>query len=90
MEVKVKIPRLLNEDNNIIEIDNKVNTVEECIKAVISQHPILKGEILNDQNKLNLKWMIYINNKLSSTSNILKQSVREGDVVLILPVIAGG
>ena len=91
MSVKIKIPKYLLKKTNekpIVEI--KGSTVHECIDALIQRYPELKGEILDVQGMILLQWMVYINNKNPTSSDELSHPVKEGDVIELIPVIAGG
>ncbi len=37
-----------------------------------------------------LKWLIFINGKLAIVSDELSNPVTDGDVILLVPMIAGG
>lgn len=91
MSVKIKIPKHLQHKTNgsaIAEV--KGTTVHECIEALVRQYPGLKGEILDNQEMLLLKWIIYINNEVSISSHELSKPVKDGDMILLLPLVAGG
>jgi molybdopterin converting factor small subunit len=64
--------------------------VHTCIDDLIHQYPGLKGEILDDQGRLLVKWKIYINNKSTGASDELSNPVSDGDMIELLPVVAGG
>ena len=91
MGVKIKIPKYLQkitEGEAIAEVEGC--TVHECIAALIHRYPGLKGEILDGDGMILLKWMIYINNKSVTSSNELSHPVKDGDVITFLPMVAGG
>ena len=68
----------------------KGGTVHECIEALIRQYPSLKGEILDDEGTILLKWMVSINNKIARSSDELSHHVEDGDVIMLVPVVDGG
>ena len=91
MVCRIKIPGDLKDKVNgetIAEI--KGATVGECIEALVCRFPDLKGEILDHQGRLLLKWSISINNQIADTSDELAQPIKEGDLISLLPMIAGG
>lgn len=91
MSVKIKIPKyLLKKTNGKPIVEVKGCTVHECIEALIHKYPALKGEILDVQGMILLKWMVYINNKSPASSDESSHPVKEGDVIELIPVISGG
>jgi len=66
------------------------NTLRECLEALARCYPALKGEIINGQGMLLTKWLIFINNNLAIASDELSVPVTEGDVILLVPMVAGG
>ena len=76
--------------DGVTQTQVKGHSVGECIKALIRQYSGLKGEILDDQGTILLRWMIYINNESISSSDEMLHPVNEGDVIEFLPVVAGG
>ena len=91
MRVKIKIPKYLqSKTNGDVIADVEGSTLGESIEALIRQYPGLKGEILDSQGVFLLKWMIYINRKRVASSDGLSDAVQNGDVVELLPLVAGG
>jgi molybdopterin synthase sulfur carrier subunit len=91
MVCRLKIPGYLKDKTNgetLAEL--KGETVRECIEALICRFPDLKGEILDNQGRLLLKWTISINDQIADDGDEMAQPVKEGDLITILPVIAGG
>jgi molybdopterin synthase sulfur carrier subunit len=91
MSAKIKIPKHLQKKTNgdTIATVNGCN-VHTCIDELIRHYPGLEGEILDDQGRLLLKWMVYINRRITGASDGLSNPVREGDMIELLPVVAGG
>ncbi len=91
MSAKIKIPKHLQIKTNGETIAT-VNgcDVHACIDELIRQYPGLEGEILDDQGRLLLKWTVYINSRITGASDELSNPVREGDMIELLPVVAGG
>ena len=91
MNVKVKIPTYIKDKTDgETQAEVKGHNVRECIEALIRQYPELKGEILDDQGIILLRWMIYINNESINAPDELSHPVNEGDIIEFLPVVAGG
>jgi molybdopterin converting factor small subunit len=91
MSVKIKIPKYLQSKTNgevIAEVEG--STLGKSIEALIRQYPDLKGEILDSKGIVLLKWMIYINNKNVPSPDKLSDPVKDGDIIALFPLIAGG
>ena len=91
MSIKIKMPEFLQDktDGRSL-IDVTGNTLRECFVALVHRYPALQGEIVDGQGMLLFKWLIFINGKLASASDELSTPVTEGDVVLLVPMVAGG
>jgi molybdopterin synthase sulfur carrier subunit len=91
MVCRIKIPGYLKDKTigkHIAELEGE--TVRECIEALVDRFPDLKGEILDNQGRLLLKWTISINDRIADDGDEMAQPVKEGDLISILPMIAGG
>jgi molybdopterin converting factor small subunit len=91
MSIKIKIPEYLHdktEGKSILDVTG--NTLRECLEALAHCYPALKGEIVDGQGMLLVKWLIFINDKLADASDELSATVKEGDVILLVPMVAGG
>lgn len=91
MSTKIKIPEYLKDktDGQSI-IDVTGNTLRECLAALAHCYPALKGEIVDGHGMLLVKWIIFINDKPVIASDELSVPVTEGDVIMLVPMIAGG
>jgi len=91
MSSKIKIPHYLQDKTDgkpIVDVTG--NTLRECLEGLVHCYPALKGEIVDGQGLLLLKWLIFINGKLASASDDLSYPVTDGDVIVLVPAIAGG
>jgi molybdopterin converting factor small subunit len=91
MSIKIKIPEYLHdktEGKSLIDVTG--NTLRECLEALVHCCPALKGEIVDGQGMLLMKWLIFINGKLANASDELSYPVTDGDVILLVPMVAGG
>jgi molybdopterin synthase sulfur carrier subunit len=91
MSIQFKIPKLLQEktDGEVI-IAVQGGSVQECIADLIRRYPGLEGMILDGEDRILLKWMVYISNKGAVSSNELSYQVKDGDIITLLPMVAGG
>ena len=71
-------------------IDAQGGSVQECIADLIRRHPDLEGMILDGEDRILLRWMVYINNQNAAASNELSYHVKDGDIISLLPMVAGG
>ena len=91
MSTKIKIPEYLQDKTDgkpIVDVTG--NTLGECLEGLVHCYPALKGEIVDGQGMLLLKWLIFINGKFASASDDLSYPVTDGDVIVLVPAIAGG
>ena len=91
MSIKFKIPKLLQEKTGgaaLIEVQG--GSVQACIADAIRRYPGLKGMILDGEDRMLLKWMVYVNNQSAVASNELSYQVKDGDIIALLPMVAGG
>ena len=91
MSVKIKIPEYLQDktDGKSI-VDVTGNTLRECLGALVHCYPALKGEIVDGQGMLLVKWVIFINDKPVIASDELSAPITDGDVIQLVPMLAGG
>jgi len=91
MSIQFKIPKLLQEKTDgALLIEVRGGSVQECIADLIRRYPGLEGRILDGEDRLLLKWMAYINNQSAAASIELSYPVRDGDIITLLPMVAGG
>ena len=91
MSIKFKIPKLLQDKTDgAVLIEVRGDSVQECIADLIRRYPGLEGMILDGEDRLLLKWMVYIKNQSAATSNELSYHVKDGDIITLLPMVAGG
>ena len=91
MSIKIKIPQYLRDKTggeSFIDIEG--NILRECLVALVHCYPALKGELIDGQGMLLLKWLIFINGRLVIASDELSVPVTDGDVILLVPMVAGG
>ncbi len=91
MSIKFKIPKLLQEKTGgevLIEVQG--SSVQECIADLIRRYPGLEGMILDGEDRILLRWMVYINNQSAVAFNELSHPIKDGDVISLLPMVAGG
>ena len=91
MGVQFKIPKQLQKKTGgAMHIEVQGCTVGECMADLIRRYPDLKGRIWDEEGRILLKWIVYINDKSVVPSNELSYHVKDGDIITILPMVAGG
>jgi molybdopterin synthase sulfur carrier subunit len=91
MSIKIEIPEHLREKTTgrtFVEVAG--DTLRECLVTLVQRYPGLRGEIVDDHGILLLKWVIFINGKIVNTSDELSHPATDGDVVTLVPMVAGG
>ena len=91
MSIKFKIPKLLQDKtNDAVLVEVQGGSVKACIADLIRRYPGLGGMILDGEDRILLRWMVYINNQSALSSNKLSYHVKDGDIISLLPMVAGG
>ena len=91
MSIKFKIPKRLQEKTGgAVLIEVQGGNVQACIADLIRRYPGLEGMILDGEDRILLRWMVYINNQNAVPSNELSYHVKDGDIISLLPMVAGG
>lgn len=89
VSIKINLHRLQNHTNyrNIVEVSG--NTVGQCLDHLIKQFPAIKEEILDEDGEVLASIHIFVNNEGTFPKELAKP-VEDGDVIDIIPLIAGG
>ena len=91
MKAKIKLPHFLCRKINVegpVEVEGQ--TVSECLGELTRLYPELSDVILDAGGQVLLKWMVYVNGELASTSAAYTRPIGEGDLIGLVPVVAGG
>ncbi len=91
MPVKVMIPtplRPYTENKDSVEVDGR--TVDEILSNLSVKYPQLKRHLFSEDGKLRNFVNIYVNDEDIRYLGGGNTQVKEGDVVSIIPAIAGG
>jgi len=91
MSVEVRIPPVLRtHTGGTALVATTGTTVAEVIDSLESQHPGLKAQITDGSGQLHRFINLYRNGEDIRYLSQLETSVKDGDVVAILPAVAGG
>jgi sulfur-carrier protein len=91
MAVEVRIPTILRKHTGGAKaVESKGSTIGEIIDRLDADHPGLKSAIIADAGEIHRFINIYLNDEDVRFSGALETPVSDGDVVSILPAVAGG
>ena len=91
MAVQVRIPPVLRKyTEGAITVTTQGHTIAEVLASLEEQYGGLRGQIKDEQGQLHRFINVYRNGEDIRYLNRLDTPVEEGDVVSILPAIAGG
>ena len=91
MSIKVVIPTALRaQTNNEDVIELNARTVNDALKQLTSLHPNLKRYLYSDGDKLRSFINIYLNEEDIRYANGEETAVKDGDILMIVPSVAGG
>jgi len=91
MTVEVRIPTILRKHTGGARaVESKGSTVREVIDQLDADHPGLRSAIIADQGEIHRFINIYLNDEDVRFSGALETPVSDGDIVSILPAVAGG
>lgn len=71
-------------------VDASGATVGELLADLTRRHAGLKAHLYNEQGKLRSFVNVYVNDEDVRFTGGLKTEVKDGDVVVVLPAVAGG
>jgi MoaD family protein len=92
MKIKIKLLKPLSDvvGTNELILDFKKVTLDDLLKTLLDQYPLLKHEIFTEKNQLTEYINIFVNNKPFAALNGLKTELHNGDMVLFFVPISGG
>ena len=91
MSVEVRVPTILRKHTGGAKaVSAKGGTLREVVDQLDADHPGLKAAILTDGGEIHRFINIYLNDEDVRFVGSLETPVSDGDVVSILPAVAGG
>ncbi len=91
MAVEVRIPTVLRkftEGRSSVELEP--GTLSDLIEQLESKYPGLRGQLRDDSGQLHRFVNVYVNDEDARYLDKLDTKLADGDVVSILPAVAGG
>jgi molybdopterin synthase sulfur carrier subunit len=88
---KIRIPPVLRPSvGGEREVDADGQTVGEVLEGLATAHPETRGQLFGEGGQLNRYVNVYLNDEDVRVLDGLTTNVGEGDVLVILPAMAGG
>jgi len=72
------------------EIELAAATVGEAVAALAAQYPAMRPRLLAADGRLNPHVSVYVNGDQVLGADALSRALRDGDRLLVMPVIGGG
>jgi molybdopterin synthase sulfur carrier subunit len=91
MTVQVKIPTVLRKHTNgEAQVEASGATIAELVEDIANRFPEFKAKVVADDGSLHRFINVYANDEDVRYLEGLNTKVSDGDVVSILPAVAGG
>jgi molybdopterin converting factor small subunit len=91
MSVEVRLPTLLRQyTDGTASVSAEGATIGDVFTALVGQYPGLGGQLVDASGALHKFVNVYVNDEDIRYLDSLGTPVAEGDVVSILPAVAGG
>lgn len=91
MPATIEIPSALQrfaDNNGTVEVPE--GNVQRAMESLITQHGALKEHLFDEQGRIRSFVNIYLNDEDIRYEKNLDTAVKEGDIIQIIPSIAGG
>lgn len=91
MAVEIRLPTLLRPHaDGAASVQADGATVGDVFRALVGRHPGLAGQLIDDEGNLHRFVNVYRNDDDIRYLDKLDTKLADGDVVSILPAVAGG
>ena len=91
MAIEVRIPTILRSyTGGDKAVDGKGETLDDLFADLDTRHEGLRGRLVGDEGSLNRFVNVYLNDEDVRFLGGVETPVSDGDVVTILPAVAGG
>jgi len=91
MAVEVRVPTILRKHTDGAKaIEGAGSTIREVLADVDAKHPGMRAAIVTDDGELHRFINMYLNDEDVRFLGSLETPVSDGDVISILPAVAGG
>lgn len=76
--------------NDLSEIQVTGSTVSQAITDLTTQYPTIKPQIMDNQGRLRRHINLFVNKENINDLNGLDTSIKESDLIILMPSITGG
>ncbi len=83
------IREIIGEKETVLELPNG-STIKDLVTTLVKQWPRLKKHVMNEQDELDNHFTVVVNENVIQDDEIKSVILKEGDVVALIPPIAGG
>jgi len=91
VSVEVRLPTVLRENAaGQATITANGSTLAEVLDDIVRQFPLMAGKVVTDEGTLHKFVNVYRNDEDVRYLSQLETTVSDGDVISILPAVAGG
>jgi len=91
MTVEVRVPTILRKyTDGQKKVQASGQTIRDVLGDLDRRHPGIAGQLLNEDGSLHRFVNVYLNDEDVRFLGALEAKVDDGDVVAILPAVAGG
>src|SRR5688500_15824693 len=91
MAVQVRIPTILRKHTDgEKQVEGKGETLADLFADLDTRHPGLRGGLVTDGGELHRFVNVYVNDEDVRCLGAISTPLSDGDVVTILPAVAGG
>ncbi len=91
MTTEVRLPTLLRTHaDGVASVTASGATIGDVFADLVERHPGLKGQLVDDTGSLHKFVNVYVNDDDIRYLDQLETKVGDGDVISILPAVAGG
>jgi len=91
MPIRVKLPTILRgQAGGAAQVDAQGATLRDVLKDLDSRYPGLEARVVTEEGGLHRFVNVYVNDEDVRFLGSLETEVEDGDVVSILPAVAGG
>ncbi len=91
MSVEVRVPTVLRKHTDGQKaVNGSGSTIRELIEDLDARHPGIKTAVVTDAGDLHRFINVYLNDEDVRFLGSLETPVADGDIVSILPAVAGG
>ena len=91
MAIEVRIPTILRTHTGGSKtVEGSGDTLAALVDDLDAKHPGLKNRLVTEEGKLHRFVNVYVNDEDVRFSGGLEAPTADGDVVVVLPAVAGG